>query len=99
MSPPACLGCREKKGEIPADHRRRYWQQWALGDPLKRPTRALFCQLAAALLRAASSGPAADALLLQQLVQLRPLVGGLLQHLAADPPAHQLQVRGDAGWA
>ncbi|PRW57763.1 Nucleolar pre-ribosomal-associated 1,N-terminal [Chlorella sorokiniana] len=83
---------REKKGESPAEHRRRYWQQWALGDPLKRPTRALFCQLAAALLRAAGSGPAADALLLQQLVQLRPLVGGLLQHLAADPPAHQLQV-------
>ncbi len=53
----------------------------------------MFCQLAAALLHAAGSGPAADALLLQQLVQLRPLVGGLLQHLGADPPAHQLQVR------
>lgn len=66
---------------------------------MKRPARALFCHLAAALLRAAGSGPAADALLLQQLVQLRPLMGGLLQHLAADPPSHQLQVRQGQGKA
>ncbi|KAL4434021.1 hypothetical protein ABPG75_000462 [Micractinium tetrahymenae] len=79
---------REKKGEGAADLRRRYWQQWALGDPLKRPTRALFSELALGLLRHAGG----DALLAQQLLQLRPLVGGLLHHLAADPPGQQLKV-------
>lgn len=83
------LPCREKKGESAADLRRRYWQQWALGDPLKRPTRALFSELALCLLRHA----AGDALLTQQLLQLRPLAGGLLHHLAADPPSQQLEVR------
>jgi hypothetical protein len=80
--------CREKKGESAAEHRQRYWQQWQLGDTLKRPTRAGFCQLALTLLRQAGS----DALLLQQLLQLRPLLGGLLHQLTADPPQQQLQV-------
>ena len=79
---------REKKGESAGELQQRYWQQWALGDPLKRPTRALFCALALALLR----GAAGDALLTQQLLALRPLAGGLLGHLAADPPAQQAEV-------
>ena len=91
-SPSICTARREKKGESPAELRRRYWQQWQLGDPLKRPTRALFCRLALTLLRHAGGGAAADALLLQQLLQLRPMMGGVLNSLAADPPAEQLQV-------
>jgi hypothetical protein len=61
-----------------------------LGDPLKRPCRAAFCQLALTLLRQA--GASGDALLVQQLLHLRPLMGGLLTHLAADPPHQQLVV-------
>lgn len=83
---------REKKGEAPSEHRQRYWQQWELGDALKRPTRALFSELALGLLRQAGAPATGDPLLLQQLLQLRPLVGGLLCHLGGDPPAQQLQV-------
>lgn len=91
---PPLLACREKKGESAADLRLRYWQQWALGDPLKRPTRALLSAFALCLLRHAGG----DALLTQQLLQLRPLVGGLLHHIGADPPSQQLEVRGWVAW-
>lgn len=65
----------------------RLWQQWHAGDALKRPTRAAFVAFAAALLQRA------DSLTLSTLLATRPLMGGLLNHMAHDPPEVQLQVR------
>lgn len=63
-----------------------FWQQWRGGDALKRPSRAGFVAFALGLLGQA------DALTLGTLLATRPLMGGLLNHLAGDPPEVQLQV-------
>jgi len=63
--------------------------QWKDPDPLKRPTRANFIKFALALLKASSPQP----LLLSTLItQHRQITGGLLHHLASDPPEVQYRV-------
>eukprot|EP00887_Chlorella_sp_A99_P003671 scaffold7.g3671.t1 len=79
---------RPQKGETAAVAQARAWAAWRSADALKRPTRAAFVRLALALLRAAAREP----LVLAQLLGVRPLLGGLLHHLAADPPENQLEV-------
>jgi hypothetical protein len=64
----------------------RLWQQWRGGDALKRPTRAAFVSFALSMLCQA------DALTLGTLLATRPLTGGLLNHLAGDPPKIRMQV-------
>lgn len=57
---------------------------WRHANVLSRPRRAMFVGLVRALLAAA------DHATLARLLPLRPLLGGLLHHLAADPPAEAL---------
>ncbi|GAB4818251.1 hypothetical protein N2152v2_005297 [Parachlorella kessleri] len=86
---------RQRKGDTHAegaDHgagsQTRLWQQWKGGDMLKRPTRVGFVAFALGMLRHA------DPLTLSTLLATRPLTGGLLNHMAGDPPEVQLQVLG-----
>ena len=91
------LGLRAPRSVLPPAHhalQAQLWQQWRGGDALKRPTRAAFVDFALALLRHA------DGLTLPALLATRPLMGGLLNGLAGDPPEVQLQVeRRGRGWA
>jgi hypothetical protein len=77
---------RGRKGESPADAAARQAAEWRAADALKRPPRAAFVAFCLALLRAA------DAALLPELLAVRPLVGGLLHHLASDPGEVQEEV-------
>ncbi|KAG2499734.1 hypothetical protein HYH03_002667 [Edaphochlamys debaryana] len=58
---------------------------WRHPNPLSRPRRAMFVAWARALLSTADSAT------LARLLPLRPLIGGLLHHIAADPPGQALE--------
>ncbi|KXZ49469.1 hypothetical protein GPECTOR_21g695 [Gonium pectorale] len=58
---------------------------WRHPNVLSRPRRALFVALCRALLASA------DHATLARLLPLRPLMGGLLHHLATDPPGQALE--------
>lgn len=74
---------KPSKDEDPASCRQRQHRYWQETDPLKRPTRAAFVSFAQAVLKSA------DPITLSEVLGIRPLVSGLLHHVASDPVGSQ----------
>lgn len=82
--------CRQKDAKKASDDNRSAmpfaWRNWSARNPVVRPTRAVFVDFVLSILQNC------DHSLLTSVLRLRPLMGGLLNHLGADPPSGIVRV-------